>query len=397
MTLSLSNVPTISSKLYLTGRPFLHLPDEEDKDSAATPGSADGVDRDEEDADGDDGSDAALDDGDGKESSIRTYEASGLSTVAESVALGVDDEDEEEEMDLDQAWEVMQLPEVVTSEEMLSVTGKTKPIVPLYSHVWGGGGGAGGGILMEEEEEEGEEEEGRGADVADDSASEVGFLASWAAAYPKSDIPHSHRGFNRLHHFCTASRDVELPKSLRGVARLHHTPARIDRQQNASDAEAVVLAQRMRQQLQQQQRPNTRVVKSAGGSALARRQSWAARRILKEVDDDDDELDEAREGEGGDDDDPFTVHESSRASTPEGDGRGRSRASSVSSTSSSRNNLTLDGMLKTWQFRAKRVFDPSGIAVLGAKPFSIGKTDARMFWNLAPPRMDVRPDVVKQV
>ena len=49
------------------------------------------------------------------------------------------------------------------------------------------------------------------------------------------------------------------------------------------------------------------------------------------------------------------------------------------------------------QFRAKSVFDPSGIAVLGAKPLSIGKTDARMFWNLAPPRMDVRPDIVKRV
>ena len=107
----------------------------------------------------------------------------------------------------------------------------------------------------------------------------------------------------------------------------------------------------------------------------------------------DDELDE--EDEEDDADDRLSVGSSTRASSTPGGGGGASSARS--SASSGRDNLTLDGMLRTWQFRAKRVFDPSGIAVLGAKPFSIGKTDARMFWNLAPPRMDVRPDVVKQV
>ena len=226
----------------------------------------------------------------------------------------------------------MQLPEVVTAEEMLSVTGKTKPVIPLYTHhhMWGAGED---GVFLEEEEEE---EERTAEEDGDGSTSEVAFLASWAAAYPKSDIPHSHRGFNRLHHFCTASRDVELPESLRGVASLHHTPSRgVPRKTHRSDA-ATEAMQIPRDQLQQkhQQRPNTRVVRSAGASALARRQSWAARRILKEVDD---ELEETRED---DEDDAVSV------------GMASSRASSRASTSGSSQNLTLDGMLKTWQFRS---------------------------------------------
>ena len=86
------------------GRPFLNLPDEDDKEDVSPARSGDDDVDNADDPDDDDAEDAENDDADGKESSIRSYEASGLSTVAESVGIGADEE-EEEEMDLDKAWE----------------------------------------------------------------------------------------------------------------------------------------------------------------------------------------------------------------------------------------------------------------------------------------------------
>ena len=87
-------------------------------------------------------------------------------------------------MSLDAAWEVMQLPEFVTAEELLSVAGKTKPIVPLYSHAWARG--VGEGFLLEEEDDKGEEEEDEEKGAGGEE-SEGAFLASWAAAHPQVD------------------------------------------------------------------------------------------------------------------------------------------------------------------------------------------------------------------
>lgn len=117
--------------------------------------------------------------------------------------------EEEELVDIKQAWEDLMAPPEATCEDIVSVQGKNLDLLSRQPT------------------------QGPVTNKMTVFSNAVSFLSTWKPITPsKYQLPEieeeEKKPMKRVHHFCTVNDDYQLPNEYKNLARKYHTPSKFD-------------------------------------------------------------------------------------------------------------------------------------------------------------------------
>ncbi|XP_071495128.1 uncharacterized protein [Diadema antillarum] len=246
------------------------------------------------------------------------------------------EETEEEEIDLEKAWQELTAPLDVSYADVVKVEGEKK--------------------AMQERAVFDPAQRG-GTPVQTVIGSSVSFLSMWAPQEEEkkrevTSEPMDYKLRESIHHFCNIPTDLTLSRNLQMVTRSHHAPSKDPATRHLANPLA----------------PSRATTPSNTPSMQERQKlmSAAARRILREAESID--AGDQHPGAGG-----------------TGGGAGQEEEGEARS-------------LETWEKRAMQLFDEEALTIVGQPAPIRGDQDiSRLYWTPAPPKMNFEPGYIRNI